>query len=108
MEEMIGHTLLEFMPPGSESVIDPYRHVVETGEPLARESGTYEGAYGRQQLSLVFDIHAVKFGDGFVSTWSDVTERKKIESDLRESEERFRTSVEALQEAFGIYSAIRD
>jgi PAS domain S-box-containing protein len=45
---------------------------------------------------------------GAVVAWRDISERKQMEENLRKSEERFRTSIENLMDAFGIYSAIRD
>ncbi len=42
---------------------------------------------------------------GFVR---DITERKQAEKELRTSEERFRTSVDTMLDAFGIFSAVRD
>ncbi len=38
----------------------------------------------------------------------EITERKQMEEALRESEGRFRTSVETMLDAFGVYTAVRD
>ena len=77
-EEMIGHTLREFLPPGSEAALEKYTRVVDTGEPLSMESWVFEQAYERLD-SRALDLRAAKFGDGFVATWRDVTERKERE-----------------------------
>jgi PAS domain S-box-containing protein len=45
---------------------------------------------------------------GAVGSFHDITDRKRAENALLESEERFRTSAEHLPDCFGIYSAIRD
>jgi PAS domain S-box-containing protein len=53
---------------------------------------------------------AAESGQPLVATvvGHDVTERKRVHEALRESEERFRSSVENLLDAFAIYSSIRD
>src|SRR5207249_3748722 len=77
----------EFLPDERWSLFfEEYRHVVETGESRKFESVTYEGPYGNQHLSVALDISAARFGDGFIATWRDVTERKKREELLLERE----------------------
>jgi len=45
---------------------------------------------------------------GYVSLNHDITEQKLSEEALRQSEERFRTSVDTMLDGFAIYSAVRD
>lgn len=47
-------------------------------------------------------------GEFVCSYVRDITERKHAEEELRASEERFRTSMENMLDAFGIFSAMRD
>ncbi|MGQ4647783.1 PAS domain S-box protein [Lyngbya aestuarii] len=65
-----------------------YSRVVETGEPLMKESLIYEELNGKKHLSYAFDFRAVKLGDGFVVTWRDITKRKRFEDDLHRTQER--------------------
>lgn len=44
----------------------------------------------------------------FAGIAEDITDRKRSEQVLRESEERFRTSVENMLDCFGVYRAVRD
>ncbi|MDP6573719.1 MAG: PAS domain S-box protein, partial [Rhodospirillales bacterium] len=44
-------------------------------------------------------------GGGFVSTFSDITERKRTESAPRKSEEILRGAIESLQEGFALFDA---
>ncbi len=49
-EEQIGHTLLELLPEHKDTgLFDEYVQVVETGQPLAKESLVYEDVYGGGQ-----------------------------------------------------------
>lgn len=85
-EETIGRTICELLSAHQQSeLFDAYCQVVETGEPLIRESFCYEDVYAGERLQRIFDIQAVKLGDGFVATWQDVTERKQTEAQIQTS-----------------------
>ncbi len=49
-----------------------------------------------------------EYGEIIVSVHTDIDEHKRAEEALRDSEERFRTSVENMLDGFAIFSAIRD
>ncbi len=44
----------------------------------------------------------------FLTTARDITEHKKAEEELKESEKKFRASVESLMDGFAIFSSVRD
>ena len=46
--------------------------------------------------------------EGLLIDAREVSEARRAEEALRASEERFRTSVEALQDGFAVFSAVRD
>lgn len=84
-DEQIGKNLLDILPAHRESgLFDEYCTVVESGKPLIKESFFYEDIFGAKRLERAFNIRAVKFQDGFVASWNDVTEQKKMEIQLRQ------------------------
>jgi PAS domain S-box-containing protein len=85
-ESVLGRAMCEVFPSHRETgLFDEYCQVVETGEPLIKESLVYEDDYAGQRLSRAFDIQATKLGDGFAVTWRDVTDRKKADESLKAS-----------------------
>ncbi len=82
--EQVGKRLLEVLPAHIESgLFDEYCELVETGQPLIKESLDYTDVFGEQLLFKAFDIRAVKQDDGFIAIWREITERKRAEEDLR-------------------------
>jgi two-component system CheB/CheR fusion protein len=78
---LIGNTLLTMMPGNkSQGIFDAYVDVVNTGMPY-RETSFYE----EDGLSLWVEISAIKLGDGFAVSYSDVTARKQTEIALAEN-----------------------
>jgi PAS domain-containing protein len=79
-EMQIGRGLCEVLPSHRESgLFDEYCRLVETAEPLIKDALIYEDSYGgEQRLVRAFDIRATKLNDGFVASWRDVTDRKKL------------------------------
>ncbi len=91
-EEQIGKRLCELLPAHRETgLFQEYVKVVETGQPLVKESVAYEDTYNGQHLNRVFDIRAVKLGDGFALSWRDITEHKQDEEARRKTEQLYRT-----------------
>ena len=90
-EQQIGKKMCELLPAHREiGLFDEYVKVVETGEPFVQESLAYEEVFNQHRLSRVFDVRAVKLGDGFVVAWRDITRRKRAEAEVLKALERER------------------
>lgn len=82
-EAQIGRGLCEVLPGHRESeLFNEYCQIVETGQPLIKESLIYDDLYSGQRLIRAFDIRATKLNDGFVASWRDITDRKQLELEL--------------------------
>ena len=76
--EILGKRLLEEMPGNRvEGLFDLYIKVVETGIPLS-----HEHYYEHEKVKTWFHTVAIKRLDGFVVTFSNITERKLAEQEL--------------------------
>lgn len=90
-EQQMGKKLLEILPAHKDTgLFNEYCRVVETGESLVKEAVFYEDNYGDKFLSRAFDIRISKLNDGFVATWRDVSQNKRGQKALKESEKYFR------------------
>lgn len=76
-----------------EGLFDAYVRVVETGEPWTREL-----SYRRDGLDLDVRLAVAKAGDGFAVTIADLSERRRAEERLRESEARFAAIVNSVDQ----------
>ena len=97
LNEIVGKNLLaELSQLRNNGLFDLYVSVVETGETVDQEF-----SYEHERDTIVWlHIVAVKLNDGLAVTFRNITDRKRAEIALRDSEERFRAIFE--QAAVGI------
>ncbi len=88
-EELEGGRLLERFPAHRESgLFDAYCDVVEAGEPLYREGVMYRDSVGGHEMRLLFDLWAVKLGDGCAVAGRSVSERLRHEAEREQLQAR--------------------
>jgi signal transduction histidine kinase/ABC-type amino acid transport substrate-binding protein len=82
-DEVVGQKLCEFRPINrTGGFFDKYVKVVETGEPLEEEF-----AIDAPPISATWIYHqVVRAGDGIIITSRNVSERKRLETDARQSQ----------------------
>ncbi len=104
-KEVIGKPYLDFIPPDYHKIVlDCFERVIKSGKPDRYET-KYISVEGETQF---FDVRISPLtGEegnitGLVSISNNITERKKMEEALRESEERYRSLSEAAFEAIFI------
>jgi PAS domain S-box-containing protein len=87
---LVGAQLLDLQP-GSvgHGLLEQYRQVVETGEPLVLDDTAYAQEFlgGGERR---YDVRATRVGDGLSYTWRDVTCRYATARKLAASEEQYR------------------
>lgn len=84
-EEMIGRGMLELFPELREQgLFDQYVQVVETGEPALIENSWYES----EHATGAFELRVTKFADGCVLVFRDVTEHRRMATELVRSNEK--------------------
>ncbi|MGL5196161.1 MAG: PAS domain-containing protein, partial [Chroococcales cyanobacterium] len=89
-EEQTGKRLCDLLPGHrSTRLFEEYCQVVETRQPLVKDSYVDEKLTTATGVTKAFDIRSVAFGDGFLATWRDITERKQVEDELYRREREF-------------------
>ena len=108
-EGLIGRRLLECLPEARRSgLFDAFVPVIETGEPFIQDDLVFAVGGDGERTERHLDIRVTSVGDQVAVTWIDATERRRLEAQLRVSEERFGAAAESMLDALFVVSPVRD
>jgi len=102
MRGVVGRRMLEFVPSIEPHWLENYGRVALTGEPV-RFANEYRG------LNRWFEVYAFRVDADarhVAVLFTDITARRQVEVALRESEERYRTLFDSIDEGFCIIEFI--
>ncbi|MFN6469215.1 MAG: PAS domain S-box protein [Nostoc sp. SerVER01] len=108
-EKQLGKGLCEILPNFRESdLFNECCQVVETGNPLVKESLIYTSNFDSNQLlTKTIDIRITKMGDGFVASWRDVTEKYQAQERLRQSQQFIERIAETTPGILYVYDLVK-
>jgi PAS domain S-box-containing protein len=98
--EMLSHSTLELFPGRRENgQFDAYVHVVETGEPLVRDSVRDHDVSERSDppgFGRDYEVSVTRFGDGYVATLHDIVARRRSEDELFRAQQMLRLVLDTI------------
>jgi diguanylate cyclase (GGDEF)-like protein/PAS domain S-box-containing protein len=88
-DQLVGRGVMELLPAhGSTGLLEMYKQVLETGEPLVLDDFAYPHEILEEERR--YDIRAVPVGDELSFTWRDVSDRYEASRRVGASEEAYR------------------
>lgn len=100
--QWIGKTVLQVLPDTEKSWIDAYGKVVLSGEPAVFESYS-------QELNRYYSVSAFRPAPNqFACIFTDVSERRVLEENLRVNEERLRLAMDATSDGMWDWDLTKD
>jgi two-component system, NtrC family, sensor kinase len=103
-EELIGMNYRAYTPQKDmKAVFEAYNHIYQTGEPLrnfSRRITRKDGSYGLAESSIFPIRNERNEVIGFRGVRHDITQYERAEQALRQSEEKHRTILEEMEDAY--------
>jgi PAS domain S-box-containing protein len=104
LKEIEGRTHNEVYPNTAPEVIALFGQAIAENKSVSTE---HHYGWGDGRASWL-EMRAFPVTDGLAVFWRDISERKRAEERIRESEEKYRSLFEAMDEAFAICELVRD
>jgi PAS domain S-box-containing protein len=103
-ESPIGKSMLSLFPVVQESgFFDQYVQVTETGNPLR-----FETPYQAKSVMGWYDVVVVKFNDGLIITFNDISESKRFTEHIEQQSKLLNGVMGATLDGILVYEAVRN